>query len=488
MTSAYHDDDDSARRRPTGAPSPKPATNPVPPPLTWGIIGTSNRVEPLTIVPGATGVVRLLSNDVRYSRPPNGVAWSEIANEPGRFEMVWPGDPTATQSLAGIATAARQAAGLEGPLPSGHPAAARLDEAVFALFATVDRLQSQGWGIGLLTPTNIILDSDNGQTTATLVDLGFTWIGDFGDPPWDASPGRPEWLEPSAGMNPAALAWDRPPAEQQFAQPSGGLFVPAPEHDLRTLARIVGWALTGSPIREIPPHGSHAPVWAVLSDMMAGKYPTAGHALRELRASPPSSQFAAPPKLIELVRDEPVRKRSRMPMIGGMAGLLGILAVGGYILLGGSAAVVPTPPTGPEVAVAPDTSPTPATEPTLSPSTTGTMAEVETDYAQIPKEKLADRITKFRDVTGAAKAPEAVARAGKYRIQLFADWIDTCEVHATDTDPARRSEAGANLRKLVDAYFQLNQDYPPTDPKLRAQEQQWLEQYDRQAELLGWPR
>ncbi|MCZ2342474.1 MAG: hypothetical protein LC104_11875 [Bacteroidales bacterium] len=494
MTSAYPDDDDSARRRPTspsgssgsaGSSDPKPTATPTNVALTWGILGTSNRVEPLTIVPGATGIVRLLPNDIRYHRPPSGMAWSEITAEPGRFEMVWPGDPTTARSLADLAAAARQARQQQGPLPLGHPTLTALDEAVFALAVTVHDLQSQDWGVGLLTPANVILSTEANKTTATLVDLGFTWIGDFGDPPWDASPGRPDWLEPSEVRNPSRVAWVRPPAEQQFAQATGGLFQPSLESDLGTLSRVIAWALTGTPSPTLPSRDSSAEFWSVLQEMLDGRVTTASAALRQLRAHPPSGLFLAAPAPIELIRDEssPKPKSSRAATIGGIVAVLGVLAAAaGYGLFGTAPTPAPATP-GTEQA---STSTPPATT-TTDPAPTPASPKV-TDYASIPSENVAERIAKFRDLAASARDPESIARAGEMRVKLFSDWIDKCEVHATDTDPARRAEAGAKLRELIDAYFQLNRDHPPTDPKLRDQEQQWLEQYDRQAELLGWPR
>lgn len=497
MTSAYPDDDDSARRRSTGPSSSAdpsrtpPAVAPVNTVLTWGIIGTSNRVEPLTIVPGATGVVRLISNDVRYQRPPNEISWSEMTTEPGRFEMVWPTEPASARTLADLTAVARQAVKQNGPLPSGHPTLVQLDEAVFALATTVHRLHTQGWGVGLLTPTNVLLSPDANGMTATLVDLGFTWIGDFGEPPWDASPGRPDWLDPAETVNPALAVWDRPPAEQQFAQPTGGLFTPSLEQDLRTLSRVIAWALTGIPSRKLNPDGSAAEIWTVLQDMNAGHYSTAREALQQLRAHPPSSQFTAAPQTIELLRDDPSAKpkSSRTATLGGILAVCGVLAAAaGYVFLETSH----TPEsTTPSTELAATTTTTPTTAPTTTatnPDSSSAPAGDEASYASIPPDQVAERIARFRALAQAARDPESMARTGALRVKLFADWIDKCEVHATDTDPARRAEAGANLRKLIDAYEKLNQDFPPTDPKLLAQEKQWLEQYDRQAELLGWPR
>lgn len=485
MSSAFHDDDDSARRRrpPAGPGAAVPPTSAKPAALTWGIIGTTNRIEPLTVVPGITGIVRLVSNDVRYTRPPTEAAWSEIASEPGRFEMVWPADPKQARTLAAIADDARQAAQANGPLPPGHPTAVALDEAVSALVLTADRLQARGWGIGPLTPESVLVARTEAGLIAVPVDLGFSWIGEYGEPPWDASPGRPDWLEPGSGDNPASLVWERPPAEQQFAQPTGGLFTPSPEHDLRTLARVIAWALTGRPSRKLDP--SRAAIWSVLQEMLDGRYASPGELLPRLKESPPSGQFAAEPKSIVILDEE--KAGSSVVIAGGVVILLAVLGAAAFFLLR-DPGTTPTP--GTETAsTSPSTEVTPGTTSTTEPGLMPNPGSLEAEYAAIPAGGVLARIAKFRELAmAAASDPELQQRITPLRAKLFADWIAASEQHATDPDPARRAEAGSALRKLVDAYNGLHETSPPSDPALRSEEHAWLEQYDRQAALLGWPR
>ena len=490
MTSSFHDDDDSRRRPPAKpvarpeAPAGKPAA------LSWGLIGTVNRIESLTVVPGVTGIVRLASSDIRYARPPTDVGWTEIASEPGRYEMVWPADPESARSLMAIADDARRAARTGGPLPQNHPAGQRLDEAITALVIAVDRLQSQQWGVGLLTPAGVLIARDDAGTTAVPVDLGYTWVGDFGDPPWDASPGRPDWLSPSAADNPGVLAWDRPPAEQQSAQPTGGPFAPSPECDLRTLARVIAWALTGTPSKALKAAGSRAPIWALLQEMVDDQFTSAGEVLPRLKAALPSGHFAAPPKavpddVVDLVGVKAPKGRSPLPLIAvGLVLLLAVGAVAAFFLTGDG----DRPPVAAATKPADDPNVTPPTEPTVEPMPPGNPGSAEEEYAALPPDDLEGRIAKLRDVAKSATDPAAKERATALRKTLFNDWVDACEERISTADPARRAEVGSELRKLVDEYTVLNEDAPPSDSDLQTKEQQWLELYDREAALLGWPR
>jgi hypothetical protein len=260
--------------------------------LKWGIVGSLHRVEPLALLAGQTGVVRLLPNTIKYGRPPVDVAWSEVKAEPGRFEMAWPGNPAAARSLDDSAADLRKLRASPARLDLDHPACRELDDAVFALLEVADRLAFQGWGVGLLTPGGVMLNPTAAGMEIVPVDLGFTWSGEIGEPPWEHSPGRPDWLTPNPTENPAALAWERPPVEQQFAAPAGGPYRPEPAADVRTLARVIAWALTGHPARELP-GDEPAPVWDVLRAAAAGEIESVGELADRLRAGPPSTHFAA---------------------------------------------------------------------------------------------------------------------------------------------------------------------------------------------------
>jgi hypothetical protein len=105
------DDEDTRTARPisrSATPRVPPAAKPLGSTLAWGLVGSLHKVESLSVVPGQTGVVRLVSNTIQYSKPPLDITWYPVKSEPGRFEMSWPDDPTAVRTLASIGADCRQ--------------------------------------------------------------------------------------------------------------------------------------------------------------------------------------------------------------------------------------------------------------------------------------------------------------------------------------------------------------------------------------------
>jgi len=480
------DDEDIAPRKPSARhpaplapPPPKPASS-----VAWGFVGQMHRIESLIKFPGQTGIVRLLPNTIKYERPPTEIGWIELKEQKGRFEMAWPGNPTAARTLEDVGIEARMAKG-KGYLPSNHPILRELDDAVLSLVKQAEKLGRSGWGLGLITPAGIVLNQTPEGVSAVPVDLGFTWIGEFGDPPWDHSPGKPAWLADDSSENPASNIWERSPVEQQFAGPGKSPF-PAAESgaDVQTMARLLAWVLTGKPSRNLA--AEPGAIWSVLLPAAVGDVATMRDFLGYLKDSPPSTHFTAPPKPIQMLPDAGREKKSSMGLI--LAGLALVLllagAAGAYFAflqpdkskeVAGPGPIEPKPqPVEPEV---------PGTDPNGV-----EKAAKEFDAAN----DLDDQLKKFRELAQAAAGnadPSAVARVGAARQKLFGEWVGTCEKQLdTSADAAKRGEAGHQLRKLTDDYAAIHKDFPPTDAEHRAKEQQWLEQYDRQAELLGWPR
>ena len=472
---APHDDDDiTAPARPTGkrsAPLP-PAPGAKPAAVAWGLVGSLHRIEPLSVLPGQTGLVRLVPNTIKYTKPPLDVTWSEVKAEPGRFEMVWPGDPTAARSLERVCEDLHKLRFAEGVIRSDHAWCKELDEAVFSLLTTADKLERKGWDVGLLTPTGVIMHRTAEGVEAVPVDLGFTWTGEFGDPPWEHSPGRPPWLSPDPAENPAALAWDRTPVEQQFAAPGGSPFPPAaPGANVRTLARVIAWALIGKPAREI----AEGPTWNALSVLRAahdGAVNTPGELLAELQATPPSTYFAEEAPTVHLTPPgSDYRQRNTKALV----------VLGALILLVAASAL----------SIQCGLPPSPfATNPTDSKPSAGDFQKALDDYNRLPPGDLAGRLGQFPKVAAAgAGNPNNDRFVGQVRFRLFADWVTACETEvAAGADAAKRGEAGHNLRRLADGYAAILKDHPTADPAHRDKEQQWLDQYDRLADSLGWPR
>lgn len=476
MPAPRDDDDITTPARPGGkrAPlPPAPGAKPAPASVAWGLAGSLHRIEPLTVLPGQAGVVRLVPNTIKYAKPPLDVTWAEVKAEPGRFEMIWPGDPTAARNLDRLGEDLRKLRFAEGVIRPGHAWCKELDDAVFSLLTTADRLERKGWTVGLLTPAGVIVHRCPEGVEAIPVDLGFTWAGEFGDPPWEHSPGRPPWLSPDPAENPAALAWDRPPVEQQFAAPTGSPFPPAaPGSNVRTLARVIAWALTGRPADDVEA-GPPGTVMSALKAAHDGAVNTPGELLTELQTTPPSTYFAEPPPVELTTEGGRKSSSSALPLAAGIALILAI-AAGLIFWLNRDKA-------GPITA---------STSPGTGQGSPGDPQQALKDYNQTPD--LPGRLAKFPDLAAAvqqANDPGLAKVLDEARVKLFADWVTACETEvAAGADAAKRGEAGHNLRRLADGYAAILKDHPPADAALRDKEQQWLDQYDRLAESLGWPR
>ena len=463
--------------RQTDAAAPARTPPATPTAMRWGLVGSLHRVEPLTLLPGQTGVVRLLPNTVRYTRPPLDVAWAAVKAEPGRFEMAWPGNPATARTLADVGAAARKLHAAGRTVPAGHPVCRELDAAVFALVTAAGQLARQGWGVGLLTPAGVMLRDGPNCAEAVPVDLGFTWVGEFGDPPWDHSPGKPDWLSADPADNPVSLVWDRPPTEQQFAAPADG---PHPKPDeasaVRTLARVIAWTLTGSPARDLP--DDPAPVWGVLRAAVAGDVATFDELVDRLRAAPPSTHFAEPEVLLSPSREVRAPSKKRLAVLGLL--VLTALSLGLYLLLTGGNDT-PTLASGTT-----PTDPADSGEPTASPG----FAEQLATFRQLPADNLADRLNQFPDLVRAAGADPAAGKVvNELRAALLTEWAERCEAALGESaDAPRRAAAGHRLRELTDAFQAVHDRAAPADPAVRDKERQWLDHFDRQAAALGWPR
>lgn len=250
----------------------------------WGRVGSTARA-------GET-VIRSVDPNVGYAPPPLGRVWRP-SEEPGRFVMDWPGDPSGAAHLGQITDRER------------------LDAAVFALLGAAGRLHDAGWRLGLIAPENVIVDADNG---VTLIDLGFTSSGEGGEP---------AWLADDTAANPPRAIWEEEPARRQSAAPGAAAPVSVAS-DLACLARLIAWVLTGRPAASVSPLAGD--VWAVLVDAEGGRFVSAAEFAEVLREAPPSSHYAAPPVAEELVRRPGVGRWLRRA--GVAAALLAVAAAG----------------------------------------------------------------------------------------------------------------------------------------------------------------
>ncbi len=453
----------------TAAPRPlwKPATPlaSVAAPATgfaWGVFGFLHEAAELTTTPGSRGVVRFVNGDVSYAAPPLGGGWKPTPGVPGRFETPWAGDPAAARTLTHL-RADLDGGGRAGAFQSAaSPLLAELDAAAAGLLDAAATLHAAGWTLGLALPTNVALDAAHAPH---LIDLGFTWRGSYDAPPWDASPGRPAWLD-------APTQWlsEVPPVRRQFADPSGTPFPRvAPVEDVRTLARLFAWLLTGQPRAEVvaPSRGPAPEVWALLADAAAGKVPTAREFGDRLAKSPLSRHFTAeltPAAPVPPTPPPPPVKKSTLPwFLAGVATLAVVVACVGFAFW---------PPDPPPV--------------TPSPTFPLLLADVDAALAKKDGPTAGAKLQELYKIAPVSAA-DATARQERRAKSLDLWTVDYLAVAELARQPSRRLDAVTQLKALQARLKPLTDGYPlpPDATALTLKEKQCLEFAELLARQLG---
>jgi hypothetical protein len=454
------------------APAAQPAAPKAPAALRWGVCGVYHTAGELAGFPGEDGVVRYVTSGVSYTAPPLPLVWRSVPSEPGRYELPWPGDPAAARTLRHLRTDLERAARSGVLNDPHHPLLVELDLVGVGLADLAGKLHRQRWGLGLVQPDNVVI---RGREVVP-VDLGFTWKGAFGNPPWDDSPGRPDWLDPAG---PAAALWDHPPARQQFADPANGVFPPAdPGSDVRALGRLLAWLISGQTGKVLPEVGGPdgpPPAWAAVADAAAGRLPSADALAARLRQNPLSEYFAPPP-----LADDPAPRSApggtNWLTPAALAAVLLMAAAGGgyYYLKGGKPG-----PNGDGGGSAGNGEPGPWTGPV--------PASDQFDTA----EKAGDRAGMFQGLIRMLEQlpPGQRGEADGRRAKALDKWIaDLQAVVAVGADPARRVEAAEQFAALEAELNALTDAHPATDPAQREKEQQCLAVVAEYARQFGPPR
>jgi len=201
-----------------------------------------------------------------------------------------------------------------------------LDAVVDRLVRHVAQLNQHGWSVGLICPDNVYYQDDSFEIF--LVDLGFYWRPSRGEPPWEAEPGRPDWVDSQWTYG---WLYSRPPLQQQFAHRSfapqqweGHPFSPpTPTEDVQCLARLILWLVSGndqSPQRATP-------FTNLLCDAIEGQLPTMTEFLAALERCPPSSHFGR----VVSERALPWSRVRRWFVRLALVGLVIAAAIGGYL-------------------------------------------------------------------------------------------------------------------------------------------------------------
>lgn len=437
--------------------------------FSWGVVGFLHEAAELVGSPGCQGVVRFVNGDISYAAPPLPAAWAATPGTPGRFEMPWPGDPAAARTLIHLRADLDRAA-RSGALKSGaSPLLAELDAVADGLLDTTARLHAAGWTLGLVQPGNVVLAG----TTPHLVDLGFTWRGSFGPPPWDASPGRPAWMDASA-------AWlsDVPAVRRQFADPGAAHFPRVePVEDVRTLARLFAWLLTGQPRGEVVAPSRTADLWQLLAEAAAGGVPTAHGFRARLAADPLRGHFTDPPKPPPPPSPPPAKPFPWGPALAAAA--VAVVAAGGvavYLLAAGPTA--PTTPATQSTPVDPPPPPTPA-------NFQQALADLDAALATKELPAVVEKVKLVYALGPVAAADEAARQA---RRETFADLcVEEYKAALTlSRQPARRFDAVGRLRALESQLKSLaDPPLPPAAAALHEKETQCLELVTQLAQQLA---
>ena len=455
----------SAPAKPSAAPKAPAA-------LRWGVCGVYHTAGELAGFPGDDGVIRYVTSGVTYTAPPLPGAWRSVPSEPGRYERPWAGDPAAARTLRHLRADLERAARSGALADPNHPLLVELDAAAVGLATLASELHRQRWGVGLIQPDNVVVRGRD----VTLTDLGFTWKGAFGNPPWDDSPGRPDWLDPAG---PSTALWDHPPARQQFADPANGVFPPVdPGADVRTLGRLLAWLIAGQTGKVLPEVGGPdgpPPAWATVADAAAGRLTSADALAARLRQNPLSEYFAPPPMV-----EEPEPRRGSSGGGNGLmwaalaAVLLMAVAGGGYYVWKGNK---PTPTgdggTTDNGEQGPWTGPVPVTD--------------QFDAA----EKAGNRSGMFAGLRRMLEQlpPEQRGEAAGRRAKAVDKWLaDLNEAVTVAGDPARRVDAAEQFAALEAELKGLTDAHPATDPAQQDKEQQCLAVVAEYARQFGPPR
>jgi len=430
-----------------------PTTTPAPTSFPWGVVGSLHAAGDLRDEARSYGVIRHVSSGITYAPPPTPNGWFAVRAEPGRFDLPWPSNPAAARSLAALRT---DLTPLARGVDPASPLLAELDAVAYQLLRQAESLHAAEWRLGLIQPSNVVWPS-SAEVSPTLIDLGFVWKGDYGSFPWTDSPGRPKWLETNLERNPAAWLWDHEPVRRQFAMPDPDVCEAVPASaDVKTLARLLAWVLTGRRDRAIAEPADDAPgrkTWLALHLASTGRLESLSAFAQMLAESPLSRHFAAP---------EVPKRKSRVGLW-----LVGLLAVGG------AAAYFLT---------------TRNFDPAIG-GLTAPPGSVDEALANFDAATIDERFAIVEKLSG-TDAPEAVqAKVRELRTQVVDDWevvFRRLETRASE-DVAGRYEIGERMKELRDHLTKLLAT-PGGSAEQQERERQCLEHAALRCEELGYPR
>jgi hypothetical protein len=261
---------------------PADAADPNPTFPSFGLLGSTAAFVPIPVGNATVKLSRKVGNDVAYAVPPAGhgagvAKWDKdpIAGPTGYAVKV----PTATvRTLVSVRQwRAVYADGFpDGTVPNrSSPATKQLAEFARGLLSFAAELHRHGWRLGLLSPDSVYLSSAD-PSAVFLPDLGFAWVGQ--------NPlTKPAWLatDPTDGVwwgEDRKLRQLCSPEHLRGRHPSANDTDALAQQDLRVVARLLAFMLTGKAGGPEPAGARRCPVWATARAAQAGEFTGANDA------------------------------------------------------------------------------------------------------------------------------------------------------------------------------------------------------------------
>ncbi len=242
----------------------------------FGLLGSTAAFVPIPVGNATVKLSRTVGNDVVYAAPPPGH---------GVGVMKWDKDPLAGPTGYAVKLPTAQVRTLvsvrqwrrvygesfpDGVIGHRHsPAAKQLTEFARGLLGHSAELHRHGWRLGLLSPDTAYLSSSD-PARVFLPDLGFAWVGQMAltKPAWLSSDPTdlPLWGEERKARQLCA------PEQYAKRHPSANAPAELVQQDLKVVARLLAFMLTGQIGGPEPAAAKRCPVWNTVRTATAGKF------------------------------------------------------------------------------------------------------------------------------------------------------------------------------------------------------------------------
>ncbi len=252
------------------------ANQPAFPSLPFGKLGTQGEFLQIPVGDVSVKLTRKLNKQVEYLPSPVGQGFKDVKWE--RNQLAEAGVYTLEAETADLSLAVPLAQWREqvthdfpNQMVSGRGSAGakRLAEFARGLLTVTARLHRDHWRLGLVDLDNLYLIERDGAISVFLPDLGFAWMGTI-------ALAKPNWLKVDETRD--QMLWAEERLTRQYAAPSQyQQFLKTPweelvQRDLRLVARLLRFLLTGDLAGARPAGAGRCPVWKVIGAAEAGQF------------------------------------------------------------------------------------------------------------------------------------------------------------------------------------------------------------------------